>query len=86
MGQGSTSMLSRNTETVGKLVALLVLAGCSGSGGMGVPNVVFTTPASATQLSSDNPEIPGAPPPGAPMPATILTNPAPDPVRAPGPR
>ena len=71
-------------RAIGKFVALLLLAGCSNNPGVGVPTVVLTTPASATQLSSDNPEIPGAPPPGPPLPATILTNPPP-PKQTPGP-
>ena len=64
-------------RAIAKIVTLLLLAGCSNNPGVGVPTVVLTTPASATQLSSDNPEIPGAPPPGPPLPTTILTNPPP---------
>jgi hypothetical protein len=70
-------------RAIGKIVALLLLAGCANSSGAGAPTVVLTTPASATQLSSDNPEIPGAPPPGPLLPATILTNPPP-PKQTPG--
>jgi len=76
-------MLAQDLRAFGKVVALLLLAGCSGGSGVGVPTVVFATPPSATQLSSDRPEIPGAPPPGPPMPATILTNPAPNPSQMP---
>jgi hypothetical protein len=60
------------------IVALLLLAACSRGSGGGSPNVVFTTPPSATELSSDGPEVPGAPPPEPTMPATILSNPAPN--------
>jgi len=44
------------------IVTLLLLAGCSYNSRIGVPTVVPKAPASAMQLSSDNPEIPGAPP------------------------
>jgi hypothetical protein len=73
------AMQAQVARAIGPSVALLLLAGCSGGSGGGLPTVVLTTPASATQLSSDNPEIPGAPPPGPAMPATILTNPTPGP-------
>jgi hypothetical protein len=66
-------MTAQVCRATGKVMALLLLAGCSGAG---TPTVVFTTPSSVTQPSSDNPEIPGAPPAGPPLRA--LTNPAPD--------
>jgi hypothetical protein len=46
------------------VVTLLLLAGCSYNSKLDVPTVVPKAPTSATQLSSDNPEIPGAPPLG----------------------
>lgn len=67
------------SHTICKVTALLLLAGCSGRSAVSPPTVEFATPASATQLTSDNPEIPGAPPATPPMPATILANPAPIP-------
>ena len=76
-------MLTQVSRACGKIAGLLLLADCSGSSGLGVPAVTFTTPSSVTQLSSDSPEIPGAPPPGPPMPATIPTNPAPTPRQMP---
>lgn len=54
-------------------LALLLLADCSGSAGMDVPDLVFTTPSSATELSSDRPETFGGPPPEQSLPATIPT-------------
>src|SRR5690242_4900104 len=58
------------------LLALLALADCSGRSGMGAPNIVFTTPSSATQVSSDAPETFGGPPPEPNLPATIPSGPS----------
>jgi hypothetical protein len=69
-----------NNRTISKVIALLLLAGCSGRSAVSPPTVEFATPASATQITSDNPEIPGGPPATPPMPATILTNPTPAPL------
>ena len=79
-------MLAQVSHAVGKIAGLLLLAGCSGSSAVGVPAVEFTTPSGVTQISSDSPEIPGAPPPGPPMPATIVTNPAQNPSQMPSQR
>jgi hypothetical protein len=69
-------MPSRASIAIGTVLVLFLVSGCTGSSGMGAPTVNFSTPPSATQVSSDNPEIPGAPPVEAPLPATIPTNPA----------
>jgi len=50
------------------VVTLFLLADCSYNSKLDVPTVVPKAPASATQLSSDNPEIPGAP---LALPATM---------------
>src|SRR5689334_15460941 len=60
--------------SIGGLVGLLELADCSGNSGIGAPSVVFTTPSSATELSSDRPEIPGEPLSDPNLPATIPTS------------
>lgn len=69
-------MSSRASIAIGSVLAFCLIAGCSGNAGMGPPAMEISTPPGVTQMSSDNPEIPGAPPAAAPMPATIPTNPS----------
>jgi hypothetical protein len=53
-------------------VASLFLLGCSGNSGFQPPTVAVGTPPGVTQLSSDVPEIPGAPPAMAPLPTLAM--------------
>ncbi len=64
----------RVTESpnIGGVVVLLLLTGCSGSVGLRPSTVAIGTPPGATQLSSDTPEIPGGPPPMAPLPTLAM--------------
>ena len=62
------------------MAASLFLVGCSGNSGLQPPTVTVGTPPRVTQLSSDAPEIPGAPPPMAPLPPLAMGSAPPAPV------
>jgi hypothetical protein len=64
----------------GGAVALLLLIGCSGNVNLQPPTVAVGTPPGVTQLSSDTPEIPGAPPPMAPLPPLAMGSAPPAPA------
>jgi hypothetical protein len=65
-------MLISDSPNIGGVVALLFLASCSGGVGLQTPTVVFGTPPGVTQLSSDAPQVPGGPPPMAPLPTLAM--------------
>jgi hypothetical protein len=65
-------MLISESPNVGGVVALLFLASCSGGVGLQTPTVAIATPPVVTQLSSDAPEVPGGPPPMAPLPTLAM--------------
>ncbi len=60
-------MQAQVSGACGAIVALLLIAGCSGGSGLDAPKVEFTTPSNATQITSDRPEVPGGPPAEPPL-------------------
>jgi hypothetical protein len=62
------------------MVALLLLAGCSGHG-LQPPTIAVGTPPGVTQLSSDAPEISGGPPPMVPLPTLAMGSAPPAPAK-----
>ena len=62
------------------MVASLFLLNCSGNNGLQSPTVAVSTPPGVTQLSSDVPDIPGAPPAMAPLPSLTMGSAAPEPT------